>query len=329
MTPRGFTWFIGATAGLLALPLVALLGSPVGLGTECFFLGRPRSVWWALKANVAAPAVKRLTWPADRDHSPTCRAGPALEWKRNPALGDGSNLRGDAGRKISHPSGTAARSRTGIFPKSENAKDFADLTRHAWRLSAAQTPQVAPRLIHKGQSSCRGHRGSRSFTYSRYLVRNQGRLSSAWSCYPLPDRRRFRCGPVPPPLPLQAVRRAHFTSGPTWLKSSRPVYFDFNSAINTPHCSRSPYRPRRRNRPRRFRRGVSSSVRLPRQETPPASAISARSCLGEFKPSALFVGAHAHPALLDHLPQRSEARRRRRTPVSASSPPRRAILAIL
>ena len=86
MTPRGFIWFIGATAGLLALPLMALLGSPVVWVLMAFFLATLGGVWWALRANVAAlQSREALTMAADRVHLAHVPArGPVLEWEANP-----------------------------------------------------------------------------------------------------------------------------------------------------------------------------------------------------------------------------------------------------
>ena len=86
MTPRGFTWFIGATAALLALPLVALLGSPAVWVLLGFFAATLASIWWALRANVSARARREaLTLAHDRVHLAHLPAtGPVLEWEANP-----------------------------------------------------------------------------------------------------------------------------------------------------------------------------------------------------------------------------------------------------
>jgi len=86
MTPRGFTWFMGLTSALLALPLVALLGSPVVWVLMAFFLATLGGVWWALRANVTARQRREaLTMAPGRVHLAHLPArGPALEWEANP-----------------------------------------------------------------------------------------------------------------------------------------------------------------------------------------------------------------------------------------------------
>ncbi len=86
MTPRGFTWFMGLTSALLALPLVALLGSPVVWVLMAFFLATLGSVWWALRANVTSRQSREaLTMAPGRVHLAHLPArGPALEWEANP-----------------------------------------------------------------------------------------------------------------------------------------------------------------------------------------------------------------------------------------------------
>ena len=48
---RGFVWFIGGTAALLLLPLIAVLGSPVLWGLLPFLLGAVGAIWWALNRS--------------------------------------------------------------------------------------------------------------------------------------------------------------------------------------------------------------------------------------------------------------------------------------
>lgn len=86
MTPRGFTWFMGLTSALLALPRVARLGAPVVWVLMAFFLATLGSVWWALRANVTARQSREaLTMAPGRVHLAHLPArGPALEWEANP-----------------------------------------------------------------------------------------------------------------------------------------------------------------------------------------------------------------------------------------------------
>ncbi|MCF6443774.1 DUF2244 domain-containing protein [Nereida sp. MMG025] len=51
MTPNGFVVFIGITAGLIALPLIAILGSPVLWGLLPFFAIALWGIWFALRRN--------------------------------------------------------------------------------------------------------------------------------------------------------------------------------------------------------------------------------------------------------------------------------------
>lgn len=48
---RGFVWFIGGTAALIALPLVTLLGSPVLWGLLPFLVLAVAAIWWALQRS--------------------------------------------------------------------------------------------------------------------------------------------------------------------------------------------------------------------------------------------------------------------------------------
>ncbi|WP_235931231.1 DUF2244 domain-containing protein [Paracoccus xiamenensis] len=48
---KGFVWFIGVTAGLSALPLIALLGRPVLWGLLPFMLAAIAGIWWAISRS--------------------------------------------------------------------------------------------------------------------------------------------------------------------------------------------------------------------------------------------------------------------------------------
>lgn len=86
MTPQGFTWFIGTTAALLALPLLPVLGSPVVWVLLAFFLAALAAVWWAIRSNVTARSGhEALTLTETRVHlAHQPPRGPALEWEANP-----------------------------------------------------------------------------------------------------------------------------------------------------------------------------------------------------------------------------------------------------
>jgi uncharacterized membrane protein len=51
LTQRGFVWFIGLTATLIAVPLVALLGNPVLWALLPFLLAAIWAIWFALRKN--------------------------------------------------------------------------------------------------------------------------------------------------------------------------------------------------------------------------------------------------------------------------------------
>jgi uncharacterized membrane protein len=51
LTQRGFVWFIGLTATLIAVPLIALLGNPVLWALLPFLLAAIWAIWFALRKN--------------------------------------------------------------------------------------------------------------------------------------------------------------------------------------------------------------------------------------------------------------------------------------
>lgn len=51
LTQRGFVWFIGLTAALIAVPLLGILGSPVLWALLPFLLAAVWSIWFALRKN--------------------------------------------------------------------------------------------------------------------------------------------------------------------------------------------------------------------------------------------------------------------------------------
>lgn len=86
MTPRGFAWFIGATAVMLTFPLLAVLGSPVAWVLMVFFAAALAGVWHAIKSNQTARSLREeLLLGDERVHLAHIPArGDALEWEANP-----------------------------------------------------------------------------------------------------------------------------------------------------------------------------------------------------------------------------------------------------
>ena len=86
MTAQGFAWFIGTTAALLSLPLLAVLGSPTVWILLAFMLLVVGGVWRALMANRADRQIhEELTLSPDRvrlEHRVSKR--PARTWDATP-----------------------------------------------------------------------------------------------------------------------------------------------------------------------------------------------------------------------------------------------------
>lgn len=86
LSQRGFVWFIGLTAGLIAVPLLSILGSPVLWALLPFLMATVWGIWFALRKNgtdrdivedlTLAPALLTLT-----RHDP--RRG-RQSWEANP-----------------------------------------------------------------------------------------------------------------------------------------------------------------------------------------------------------------------------------------------------
>lgn len=85
--PRtGFVWFIGVTAVLISLPLIAVLGSPVLWGLLPFLMLAVAGIWWAIQRNYRdTEIVEYLTiFP---DQMTLLRNGPhgkTANWEANP-----------------------------------------------------------------------------------------------------------------------------------------------------------------------------------------------------------------------------------------------------
>jgi uncharacterized membrane protein len=83
---RGFVWFIGVTAGLIALPLLVLIGSPVLWGLLPFLVLTVAGIWWALERSFRdAEIVEDLSITPDSvtltRHGPR---GRRQDWQANP-----------------------------------------------------------------------------------------------------------------------------------------------------------------------------------------------------------------------------------------------------
>lgn len=85
--PRtGFVWFIGATAALMSLPLLAVIGTAALWALLPFLIAAIAGLWWALQRSYGDGEVhERLTLTPD---SITLKRveprGRQLEWSANP-----------------------------------------------------------------------------------------------------------------------------------------------------------------------------------------------------------------------------------------------------
>ncbi len=79
-------WFIGGTAALIAVPLLAVLGSPVLWALLPFLAAALAAIWWALERSYRdAEILEELTLTPDR--ITLLRRGPRgkrQEWEANP-----------------------------------------------------------------------------------------------------------------------------------------------------------------------------------------------------------------------------------------------------
>ena len=83
---RGFVWFIGMTAALIAAPLLGILGNPVLWVLLPFLTGAVWSIWFALRKNGRdRDIVEELHLSRDRirlvRHGPK---GRRQDWEANP-----------------------------------------------------------------------------------------------------------------------------------------------------------------------------------------------------------------------------------------------------
>lgn len=86
LSRRGFVWFVGGTAALLALPLVAVLGSTVLWGLLPFLVATVGGIWWALARSYRdGETLEELRIWHDRAellrHDP---GRPVRRWEANP-----------------------------------------------------------------------------------------------------------------------------------------------------------------------------------------------------------------------------------------------------
>lgn len=86
LTPEGFVWFIGATAALIVIPLLSILGNPVFWFLLPFILGAIWAIWAALKRSWRdRDVIERLTVWDDlvrlERHEPR---HPPRTWEANP-----------------------------------------------------------------------------------------------------------------------------------------------------------------------------------------------------------------------------------------------------
>ncbi len=86
LPPEGFVGFIALTCGLIAIPLISVLGTPVLWGVLPFFVLVVAGLWIALRRSYAdGKLTEELTLWSDRialvRHNPR---GPAQEWSADP-----------------------------------------------------------------------------------------------------------------------------------------------------------------------------------------------------------------------------------------------------
>jgi len=83
---RGFVLFVGATAALLSLPLLSVLGSPVLWALLPFLLAALAGLWWGLARSYrSGETLERLRISADRVHLERHEPGHAPRtWQAEP-----------------------------------------------------------------------------------------------------------------------------------------------------------------------------------------------------------------------------------------------------
>lgn len=83
---RGFVVFISVTFGLLLLPLMAVIGTPVLWGLLPFLLGALALVWFSLEKSYRDGEIleELCLWTDRVELSHQKRTGPPLTWQANP-----------------------------------------------------------------------------------------------------------------------------------------------------------------------------------------------------------------------------------------------------
>ena len=83
---RGQVVFIGATAALVVIPLIAVIGSPVLWGLLPFILAALAAVWWAIERSYKDGAVLETLciWPERITLSRQNPRGADQTWESNP-----------------------------------------------------------------------------------------------------------------------------------------------------------------------------------------------------------------------------------------------------
>ncbi|MCB2104144.1 MAG: DUF2244 domain-containing protein [Rhodobacteraceae bacterium] len=84
--PRGFAAFIGATALMLAVPLLAVLGTAILWGLLPFIVAVVAGMWWALRRSWQDAAVSEVL-TLDHDRIAIRRTDPdgtVRDWEANP-----------------------------------------------------------------------------------------------------------------------------------------------------------------------------------------------------------------------------------------------------
>lgn len=86
LTPPGFVWFIGLTAGLLTLPLLMALGRPVLWGLLPFCLAAIAAIWWGLQRSWRDRALREdlVIWQGWMRLTHKAPGKAALVWQANP-----------------------------------------------------------------------------------------------------------------------------------------------------------------------------------------------------------------------------------------------------